>query len=118
MRTHAVTQADLTNGRTRADDRAEGYVRIQGLYLWNVTRLTSDTLLRTRLVGWSLVAPAQSSHKRNGKGFAAPPVGSGTHTDRKSNASKIGISCSVTQYHRHINEFGEMRSFHADSLIG
>ena len=33
MRTHAVTRADLTNGRTRADDRAEGYVRIQGLCL-------------------------------------------------------------------------------------
>jgi hypothetical protein len=33
MRTHAVTQADLTNGRTRADDRAEGYVRIPGLCL-------------------------------------------------------------------------------------
>ena len=33
MRTHTVTQADLTNGRTPADDRAEGYVRIQGLCL-------------------------------------------------------------------------------------
>jgi hypothetical protein len=33
MRTHAVMQADLTNGRKRADDRAEGYVRIQGLCL-------------------------------------------------------------------------------------
>ena len=33
MRTHAVTRADLTNGRTPADERAEGYVRIQGLCL-------------------------------------------------------------------------------------
>ena len=33
MRTHTVTRADLTNGRTPADDRAEGYVRIQGLCL-------------------------------------------------------------------------------------
>ena len=33
MRTHTVTQADLTNGRTPADDRAEGYVRVQGLCL-------------------------------------------------------------------------------------
>ena len=31
MRTHTVTRADLTNGRTPADDRAEGYVRIHGL---------------------------------------------------------------------------------------
>ena len=33
MRTHTVTRADLTNGRTPADERAEGYVRIQGLCL-------------------------------------------------------------------------------------
>ena len=33
MRTHTVTQADLTNGKTPADDRAQGYVRIQGLCL-------------------------------------------------------------------------------------
>ena len=33
MRTNTVTRADLTNGRTPADDRASGYVRIQGLCL-------------------------------------------------------------------------------------
>jgi hypothetical protein len=34
MSTHlVVTRADLTNGRTPADDRAEGYVRIQVLRL-------------------------------------------------------------------------------------
>ena len=33
MRTHAVTRADLTNGKTPADDRAEGYVCVQGLCL-------------------------------------------------------------------------------------
>ena len=33
MRTHIVTGAEPTNGRTPADDRAQGYVRIQGLCL-------------------------------------------------------------------------------------
>ena len=33
MRTHTVTQADLTNGRTPADDRAGGSVRVQEPWL-------------------------------------------------------------------------------------
>ena len=33
MRTHTVTRSELTDVRTPADDRAEGYVRIQGLCL-------------------------------------------------------------------------------------